>query len=530
MSVVHVNQPDFDVSFITAKDGLKSFKNNVLAIDLRSTVTEMINQWQVVFVPRDSTDSFDTLYDIIEPMAYCEIKIRSFSKDAVVVMRGFVTNVSKALDLSSGVPQRQIVISGENYGKILRMAYIHYAYGLDPLAVVGASGTGAPLFFGYGVDVITAQDGRPSTVMTQIFNNLILPNFRNIQAYLANRTKVTEQLTSEDVDFVGVRANPGEVAASKIGAFKLDIDDDGVDGNRNLDLNLAYIDPAAGAQELSVLEFIENFSGAPWNEIYTDDAPQATYLVFRPKPWRNRFGVYVGATSFGSAGLREVPDDRAKEDVPRKIEPEEVVAYQLGRTDEEVYNYFFTDPVVSFYGVNFESVVRSLPDNDNPHYTAGILNFTDSNTGNINTKSSDKLEFSRIELFGFRKARVSSRFLSFPPGSNWKDKFGGDKINSDTVVGDVVQQSRTLNKVLVNAMEHNSQLENGVITIKGREDIRAGMYVKLRPDRNDDTYHLYYVTSAQHTLGVFRNYITILTVARGEAHLDYTMKNQRNAL
>src|SRR5579872_1024022 len=322
-NVVNVNQPDYDVSFITAKDGLRSFRDNVLNIDIRSTVTDMINQWQVTFVPRDNLDNnFDTLYEIVEPMAYCEIKIRSVKKDPTILMRGFVTNVSKSLDIASGIPQRTITISGENYGKVIRMAYIHYAYGLDPLATVGASGTSAPLFFGYGVDV-TITGNSPSDVMTQIFDTLIKRNFLLIQDYLANRNKVTEDLSIEETfEFFGVRPSPGEVAATKIGKFELDVDADGVNGKRNIGLNLGFLDPAAGAQEQSVMEFIQNFIGSPWNEAFTDDAPENTYLVYRPKPWRDRFGSYIGASSFTDtvdgqamvATLRpNVPNDRSDE-------------------------------------------------------------------------------------------------------------------------------------------------------------------------------------------------------------------------
>jgi hypothetical protein len=522
-NTVSVNQPYFDVLFITAKDGLKSFRDNVLTIDVKSSVNEMINQWQVTLVPRDSTKSFNTLYEIIEPMSYCEIRVRNFLQEPRVIMRGFVSNVSKSVEMGSGIPQRQIVITGENYGKLLRMSYIHYAYGLDPLTTVGASGTGAPLFFGYGVDLsTTVEDPNPANVMTQIFSNLVKPNFNNIQSYLSDRTKVTDQLSPTSNDFVGKRQTPGDIAASKIPGFTMDVDEDGVNGTRTLGLNLQFIDPAAGAQEQSVLEFMQNCAGFPWNELYTDDAPEKTYLVFRPRPWRDRSGGFVGATSFGAAKRGNLPKDRQDEAEPKAIQPEDIVSYQLSRTDEEVYNYFLTDSIGSIYGNNFEGVVRSLPDNENPHYTAGILKFVDQ-SGNEAVKSSEKLEFSRIELFGFRKFRVATRFLAIPPGSNWKKEFGD-------AVDNPIDQAKVLNMLLFNAFEHSSQLESGILTIKGREDIRAGMYVKMLTDRSDLDSSLYYVSAAQHTIVAFQNYVTILTLTRGEAHLNHTMDNKENII
>jgi hypothetical protein len=516
-NVVNVNEPYFDVSFITAKDGLKSFRQNVLSIDIRNSVSEMINQWQVVLVPRDNIKSFDTLYELVEPMSYCEIKIRNRLSEPRIVMRGFVSNVAKEFDIYSGGPQRRLVISGENYGKVIRMAYIHYAYGLDPLTTVGAAGTRAPLFFGYGVDIVTGLNSRPSNVMRQIFNNLIKPNFNNIQSYLVDRTKVTDQITSENADFVGVRQTPGDIAASKIGGFVLDIDDDGVDGIRQSELNLGYIDPAAGAQEQSVLEFMQNYIGLPWNELYTDDAPNATYLVFRPKPWRDRNGDFVGDTYFGGDSRANIPQDRQDEAKPKIVEADEIIGYRLNRSDEDVYNYFFTDVINSSWGKNFESVVRSLPDNENPHYTAGVLNFTDQQ-GRQAQKTSDKLDFSRIELFGFRKARIATRFLSVPIGAH------------EGTIDDVINQSRILNDILFDALEQNSQLETGTINIQGREDVRAGMYIKMKADRGDTDYSLYYVVAVQHTLVAFQNYVTILTVSRGEGHLNYVNNNKENII
>jgi hypothetical protein len=539
MNTTQIYTPNYEVRFLTPSGAIKAFAEDVVSIETLATAKEMVNQWRVVLVPRDPNKM--DLYDVLEPMAYCEIALRRINKEMTTVMRGFVNAVRKRLNIEDGKPVRTIEIVGENYGKIIRTSYIHYVQGLDPMAALASTAANIPLYDNAGIDLVSGIV-RPSQVMAGIFYKFIYPQFQNIKRSILNRKATASNPNA-------MRENLGKVVTESFGNFYIDIDVDGVDGNRGYKIPINVVDPASGSTETPIYEFINSLSGKPWHETFVDDAPDATYFIYRPTPWRDRNGEFVGTTQFqqsfkhvyeGINNVVTVRDDKytTVADLTlypfplKELDALDVIAYELDRSDDAVYNYFITVPAYTGL-VDIETFLRNLMDNQDPHLTVDFNNILDKNgnkvdvTGLMKIPEQDKkdfrVEFSRMELFGFRKLMLNSKWLDVAEAQLSQDPELVTKLyySEDAPF---VRLAQALNKTLFFALEHNSQLESGVITIKGREDIRPGMYIKFRDERKDKDSHFYYVTDVSHTVQPFNgNFITRLVVARGEGHLAHTM-------
>jgi len=81
------------------------------------------------------TETFETLYGLIEPMDFIEIRMRhepptSGGTQPPIIMRGFVSTISRSEAMGSdGKPQRTVTVSGHDYGKLWQMLQILYLPG-----------------------------------------------------------------------------------------------------------------------------------------------------------------------------------------------------------------------------------------------------------------------------------------------------------------------------------------------------------------------------------------------------------------
>lgn len=498
-------QPQFSVKILDASNGFVEISQDVVRIDIDLTIDEFSSQFRITLKPREygpgGVYQPPTIYELVQPMTYVEIQLKSQNDQLTTVLRGFVTNVNKTLDISSGQPLRFVVLQGENYGKIVRMAYIHYIMGLDSMQIVAAEDTPVPLYNAMGIDVFTGNS-TISQIVNSIYDKYLVPSLQLIRSFIVNRSSTTSNNTLPTA---------GQSAANAIPDWSNGIDVAGVDMTRNLGLSLNFIDPAAGATEMSVVDFLKKYSNPPWNEIFVQDRPDGPYFVFRPTPWRDRNGNFIGATDFTSANTNTV------------ISQEDIASFQISRTDENVFNYIFTD--ANFEPLNkgqsFENIARwrSGPDggplNQNPHITAGeVTLINDTQGGGNRTFSSTNLDFSRYELFGLRKLRVSNLYLFVLDATS-------NVSSSSDPYADPLVLSYAFNDILFNAFEHNSALENGSISTRLREDILPGTYVGITTDRGNSKPSQYYVSQVYHTVVPFGQSSTTLTLRRGEGFLDY---------
>jgi hypothetical protein len=507
---VRTNQPDFDVEFMISGNTPYSFKNDVLRIEVKQTVNEMVNQWKVIMKPKDWAGGV-TAYELISPMTYCEISFNKVTGTMTPVIRGFVTSVRKTFDISNGIPQRVVVIEGENYGKVIRMSQIHYCYGFDSMSVISSQATTDPLFAAYNIN---AADGTQdiSQIMEAVFTNLIYPNFQNIQSFTTNRT--TSVTTSDPQQ------------AADVPPFTYVPDVAGVTASRLGGAPLTFVNKMAGATEGSVYDFIRTYCNLPWNEVFVEDLPTSSGLTFRPSPYRDSSGNFLATVN-----PIDFSNSQSCQNI-KTIYDNELISYDVSRSDEDVVNYFFTDCIYSpSQGAPFEAWSRATlgtgsNQNQNPSLIAGQIGFDTPNASYVVSNSnSAQLSYSRIELYGLRKRSFPNQYISIQSPLH---------ANGANIMSTPISVSQQLNQLLVKAFDHNSALEEGSILVAGREDIRAGMYVVVNPDRTNTTTkntigtigHFYYVHTLVHVFEPYEgNFTTQLSVSRGEGFLDYNRPN-----
>ena len=240
--------------------------------------------------PDGTEGSFESLYGLVEPMDMIEIRARHApptSPGAVpIIMRGFVTQVSRqeAVD-GEGRPQRRVIISGQDFGKVWQIIQISYHAGY----LVGQSFiSGFGLFEQYGFEAKTVQSSKEffEGIIAKVINPFI-------DKMLPANTPMPRSLTAE----VSV---PG-----------------------------GTISPAIQTQQGSIYEMLRYFGDVgPWNEMYVEDREDGVYAVYRPNP-------YMDATT----GELIQPD--APEPTYVDVPAEDVMAISVSRSDMDVANDYW---------------------------------------------------------------------------------------------------------------------------------------------------------------------------------------------
>ncbi|EAB4417291.1 hypothetical protein D7B12_17830 [Salmonella enterica] len=236
-----------------------------------------------------STAGLESVYGLVEPMDVVEIRMWSgkgiMPNPLPIKMRGFVTEISRGRQMGSdGRPIRTVVISGQDYGKILQTYQILYlpSYsGSTPLL------TGFNFFEQFGVEARNTMEGGE-------FIQILLD--KAINPLLSTLIPGTSEV-------------PREILA--------DIQAEGV-------MNNSYMN-----QEGSVFDLLRQFLDVGnWNELFIEDREDGVYLVWRPLPY---FDLMTG----------QATQKLAQEPRTTTIADNEIVNLRQTRNDEAVFNYYW---------------------------------------------------------------------------------------------------------------------------------------------------------------------------------------------
>jgi hypothetical protein len=266
-------------------------------------VREPAGSFTVSLLPRPYSHNgvplLESLDMLIEPMDIVEIRMAHNPPDQSlpqeerlkwppIIMRGFVSRVAKSESISNGTPARSIMISGQDFGKILQIIQIYYLNN----SVVGDNLVSALKFFQKYAPSGDVKNEKASDFVLKLLKEVINP-------YLSVISALTEKSG-------GV---PSEM--------KPDISAEGV------------VSPfgVGGAQDMTMHQLLTKFLDVgAYNELYIEDRGPDVYLVLRPMP------------CWGGDGLPYKPEDA----IPSiaKIGLGDVVSTQLMRSDEGLYNIF----------------------------------------------------------------------------------------------------------------------------------------------------------------------------------------------
>ena len=264
------------------------------AVQVSKSLAQPAGGWQVTLADRslESGGSFETLYGLIEPMDMIEIRMRHGTPATAgklpVVMRGFVTDVSRAEAMGGGgAPQRAVVVSGQDYGKVWQIIQVNYFAGY----LVGQSFiSDFKLFeqFGIGYDTTLA----PAKFLEQVVTKVLNP-------YIAKMLPENATLPS---------------------SIQLDATVKG-----------GTVSPGIQTQEGTIFELLRQYGDVgAWNELFIEDRDDGVFCVYRPNP-------YLDVTT-GEKIQADAPDP-----VYVDVDHIDVMALRVSRSDANVSNFYWVE-------------------------------------------------------------------------------------------------------------------------------------------------------------------------------------------
>lgn len=392
--------------------------SGVANISVTQSLTRPAGQFQISLLPmRDAKGS--SFYYRLSPMDYVSIAFARNSDNYAAlpaVMRGFIDNVGMQVSVGgNGEPNRHYSIVGRDYGKIMLIRQIYYLI-FDPTAMMENK-----LMQKYDIPM----DGSPKTIMEGLFK---------IGVDQLNDVKKTYQ-GIPDMQFWGSDDIYGTVHTLSAQSWDRDL--------------------------WGLMTHIDN---APWNELYWLEADKPT-LVFRKTPWidPDNSGYIMGNDALYDKTLKYV-----------RIHPDDIISFDLTRSDAETRNYFYTFPQMSLLGdkgTKEMAMLNSKGDEENLKTNPYMITRTD--------------EYAGRDRYGFRYYEWASEYFDLRNGMT-EDKLAKAQV-------DYMGTAEQLNKWLVKAMEKNSALESGQFVLKGNEDIKPGYFLMWQDG-------VYYINTVRHDL------------------------------
>ncbi|ECL8855601.1 hypothetical protein FT081_22420 [Salmonella enterica subsp. enterica] len=235
------------------------------------------------------TTAIESVYGLVETMDAVEIRMWSGVGPAPdplpIRMRGFVTSIRRTRRMGNdGKPVRQVIITGQDYAKILQSYQLLYTQsypGAEPLL------TGWAIFEHFGAGAQNTIEG--ADLIQFVLDNAINPMLKKI---IPEYSPMPREVIMD------------AQARGRVGS--------------------AFQD-----QEGSVDDLLRSLLDVGhWNELFIDDREDGVYLVWRPTPY------FDLATGDATQELARAPDTVT---VPDSW----VVSFDQERNDQEVYNYIW---------------------------------------------------------------------------------------------------------------------------------------------------------------------------------------------
>lgn len=273
--------------FLDAGSSVRTSKN----------VREPAGGFVLTFADRPQSQSgsseLESIYGLVEPMDIVEIRmwggVGPTPAKLPIVMRGFVSNVRRAQAMTGAGPQRQVVVSGQDYGKIWQtfqvIHLIAYAESKNLL-------TNFALWQLFGV---AAQNVMPAGGWVRaMIDKIINPH---MAGFMPSNSTVPRSLKTGDSI---------SVAHGKV--------------------NDSY-----QSMQGSIYDILKLHGDVGiWNELYTEDREDGVHVVYRPIP---ALDLYTG---------KKIQDD-APDPVFCPIADDVVKSLVVDRSDANVSNFYWVN-------------------------------------------------------------------------------------------------------------------------------------------------------------------------------------------
>lgn len=442
---------------------------------------------------------------VLSPMNYIEIDLTDpNTNNLITVLRGFISNITRTMDISGGTPQEMITITGTDWAKIAMFpVYSLYLNQVNPtlfqLDILN-------IWNNLIKDLQNTGTFSPSQLMTRLYGtNAQNGFFYSVASQIASAINATTFVLSQ-VPVINVPKLYIDTAAQ-----------DGLEAENILQALNPVIDFVASSTRpsTSIMDIFRAYQAAPWREFFFEDYPTSQYAIYKPAFWYDSTGqpVQTSQIQYDTTTLtaNDVGEDLYRSYNPEPfdhdltITPNDYESYSLTRSDASVHNAYFTylqfGDQITFWQKGAAGLGVGL---NNP-----VI---------VGKQQGQNFTFSDWHLFGIRFREEQTVYVDFLPNT------ASDKVKWDQTKGQVETASMILNVRLAKAMNHNETLTSGSITTFGNPNIHLGTYVLFAKDSFSPASKFYvegyshtFVQPSHYTDGA---YLTSITVTRGEDFLD----------
>ena len=406
------------------KINLAPWISDQTGIRTSKSVRDPAGGFSITLSDRVHDKDLDSIYGLIEPMDCVEIRMmrdpaakRKNKGKMPIIMRGFISNVTRSESMGGqGKPQRQVTITGQDYGKLWQIFQIFYPANYPDAETLL---TEWKLFTKYGEGF---QNQSCREFMKGAVEN-ILNKFITTMKGKNESGKSAEDspLQVIKIDAKDITAAPGTVAPMGINQFQ-------------------------GGTLYSMLHSFGDVG--PWNELFLEDREDGVYLVYRPNPFYAVNGDYLPTKRF--------KNEEAKEPARSTVSVEDIQSISVARSDGNVANYYWVD------------AGRSQMTNGS---TAKMIAATGAPETYFLTHRN-----STEEIYGLRKMMEETNQgdpLEEKHGNGTKEETIKKQY---TLTSGWIDKRRF---ELVEQNKDNIVFESGSLRIKGREEIKAGTYIDV---------------------------------------------------
>lgn len=383
---------------------------------------------------------------LLAVMDYVEIRMTRFAKTPKIRMRGFISNIRRTRVIDdSGSIRRTITINGNDYGKLIANYQIYYAADVPGQNTVGS-------------DVDPAQ-------------MLMLPLLSENMGLFGNGTSETIPLSQLIPEFIDGGAGDGPIS-TWIGAMQTTtpaIPNLGVVVSVSdlYQLNWISLQSLQGGLD----QVISQFSNSPWCEWFICDVDSGPLIIHRDTPFKDQNGNYVlGTSALPSTWTVSITD-------------EDIIEDDIGTSDSEAYNYFFTYPSLFPQG---DLAYKFAIINQTQEFGTGSAQSQQATEESLTIATNPKILRASIYRYGLQIMEQASPAIPIIA------------TDSDASVDPMsAQLSIVMNGWLFQTFGWAPQMLNGTLQLKGNENIIIGQYLT-----NTDMGEEYYVEAVDDTFTI----------------------------
>lgn len=418
------------------------------AVTTHKDIRKPLGTFSIVFPDQMEPSSRDSLYALISPMDHIEIRMaRNAWKfpgvNLPIVMRGFVTNIRREQRVGDdGKPNNVVIVQGQDYGKLVSMLQIFYEknYGLGQNFL-----TKFKLSANHPISGLAY---RADKFIGTVIDGIVNPELK----------KLWQAST-----LIGTIRTP----------LKLHVDASVTDG---------VVQPYSfQSYQGDLWGLMRGFADLYWNELFIEDREDGTYVVYRPLPFKDISGRFIGP---------------GKNPGVTRIEPVDVKKIDATRSDVNMGNYFWvhaprsemSSPQILQMDAHSRSDDYFIKDHANADPT----------------------------LYGIRKMEVNTEQGHTDETTSGANLPASQQGAAERRMYSWISERR---KRLMEYNKDNVVFEGGSIDLIGNEAVRPGTYLNI-----DYGNHVaeHYVTAVTHNFVPFQGFTTEVSFTRGTDFVQRT--------